>query len=102
MIERFTGTNRTLPVARGFRGGVGVERRSLDLTPARPESCADHFMRVSLARDQVCSFALRGAPSRKACDAQVETAPKEMHRAVLADEAGAEFPENAVCRQEDA
>src|SRR4029077_10917946 len=87
MVKRLARTDPTLPEARRFRGGVSVECRTFDLAAARPESCADHFVRISLARDQVGSLALRSAPPGKARDAQVETTPKEVDGAVLAKEA---------------
>src|SRR5713226_2195461 len=38
----------------------------------------------------------RRAPAGKACDCKIEAAPEEMHRACLAEEAGAELLEDPV------
>src|ERR1700730_847372 len=38
----------------------------------------------------------RRVPAGKACDREIEAAPEEMHRACLAEEAGAELLEDAV------
>src|SRR5712672_995605 len=43
----------------------------------------------------------RRAAAGKACDRKIETAPEEMHRACLAEEAGAELLEDAVGIDED-
>src|SRR5713226_6007188 len=44
MIKRFAGADCSLTVACGLGGGVCVERRSLDIAAARPETGADHLM----------------------------------------------------------
>ena len=44
----------------------------------------------------------RGGPAGEAGDRQIETAPKKMHGACLADESRAEFLEHAICLQEGA
>src|SRR5882724_10709681 len=101
MVKGLPGTDRPLPITGRLRSGIRVERRPFDLAAAGPESGADYFMRIGFAGDRVRSFALRSAPSGKARDRQIETSPKKMYRAVLADEARTEFTEDAVCDQEN-
>src|SRR6202022_701318 len=102
MIKRLAGADRSLSVTCRFRGCVGVECRSLDVPAARPESRADHFMRIGFPGDGICPFTRRSATPGEACDGQVKTSPEEMHRTIFPDEAATEFFENSVDQHQDA
>src|ERR1022692_454714 len=87
-----------LAEARKLRRGIRIKRRTFNLAAARPESGADHFMRIRLARNRIGSRAFRGAPPRKARHTQIEAPQEKMHRTILADESCPEFLEDAVAQ----
>ena len=68
MIKRLLGPNWALPVACGLWRRISVERRPFDIAAARPESCADHFVRIGFLSDGVRALAFRSTPARKPCD----------------------------------
>ena len=81
------------------RIGIGVEE-SLRPTTG-PEPAAADLVGVGLAGDVVrqvrhAAGMLRGPSPREAGHRQVEATPEEVHRAALADEAGAEGREDPV------
>src|ERR1700733_7777710 len=94
MVESFCRFN-LLP-AKTVRLGcrVGIERRTFDLAAARPESGADHFVRIGFACNGVCPWAFRRTPPGEARYAEIEASPEKIYRTVLADKAGAKFLED--------
>src|SRR5580704_4620335 len=86
--------------ARRLRRSIAVERRTFDVATTRPESRADHLMRISLARNKIGARPLRSAPPRKPRHTQVEAPPEKMYRTVFADEAGAEFLKDVLARNQ--
>ena len=60
-----SGRTAALREARGFRRRVSIKCRALDLAAARPESRADHFMRVGFARDRSRLLRAPGRAVRK-------------------------------------
>src|SRR5579863_8932810 len=88
MIESFCGADMRFRKTRWFWSRVGVECGTLNVTAARPETGANHLMRIGLPCNRICPFPRRRSTSRKARDRQIEAAPKEMHWAALADKAG--------------
>src|SRR6185312_16508432 len=73
---------------------------------AGPETGAAHLVRVGFARNRIGEprhrRMERRAPSREACDCQVETAPEKVHGACFAEEAAAEELEDAIGLHENA
>ena len=92
--------------ARWLRIGIGIERRIIDRAAARPEAGAADFVRIGFAGHRIgqirhAAGMARRAPAGEARHREIETAPEEMHRARLAEEAGAELLEDAVAVHED-
>ena len=92
--------------ARGLGIGVGIERGIIDRAAARPEAGAADFVRIGLAGDRVgqmrhAAGMARRAAAGKARHREIEAAPEEMHRARLAEKAGAELLEHAVGIDQD-
>src|SRR5271163_458086 len=87
--------------SRRLRRCVGVECCFFDVAPARPESRADYFVRVGLARDGIGPFALRRAPSREPGHRQIEAAPEEMYRTYFSNEPGPELFKDRVAADEN-
>src|SRR5207237_7701685 len=92
--------------ARRLRIGIGIERGIIDCTGTRPEAGAAYFVRISLKGDRIgqvrhaagmAGRATAGKPRHR----EIEAAPEEMHRARLAEEAGAELFEYLVGIDED-
>src|SRR5262249_39285891 len=88
-------------VAGGLRISVGVKRRAAVTTVAGPKAAARHFMRIGLrdhpARKIGCgALRRRSSAAGKARHCQVETTPKKMHGARLADEARAKLVHDAA------
>src|SRR5580692_9130600 len=90
----------------GLRIGIRIERGIIDRTAARPEAGAADLMRIGFAGDCVgkmrhAAGMARRAAARKARDREIETAPEEMHRASLAEKAGAELLEHPIDADEN-
>src|ERR1700688_3540370 len=83
-----------------LRRRIRIKRRTLHLSPARPESRADHFMRIRLARNRIGTRPFRSAPSRKSRHAQIEAAPEKMYRTIFAHEPGAKFLKNVAAQNQ--
>src|ERR1700722_12781456 len=81
-----------------LRRGVCIKCRAFDIAAARPQSRADHLMRIRLARNRIGSRTLRSPTTRKTRHAQVEAPPEKMHRTILADKACPEFLEDRVAQ----
>src|SRR5205814_6447 len=97
---RTTGYRRVAEPWR-LRIGVGIERGLRVRIAAGPEAGTADFVRIGLARDAVgqpghAARMQRRAPAGKARDGEIETAPEKMHRAHLAEKAGAEEAEDAL------
>jgi len=60
--------------------------QGLYFAAARPESSADHFMRISFAGDRIGADALGSTASGETGDAEVEASPEKMYGTVLANE----------------
>src|SRR5271169_5910104 len=91
MIKRSRRSHRLFGKTGRFRRGISIERRTFDVAATRPESRADHLVRVGFTRDRISSDAFRSPPPGEPRHTEIETPPEQMHRAVLSDEAGAEF-----------
>src|SRR5262249_9586250 len=80
---------------------IGIERRIVDRPTAGPEAGAAYLVRIGLAGDRVrqmrdaARMARRGS-TREAGHREIEASPEEMHRARLAEKAGAELLEDAI------
>ena len=92
--------------ARRLGIGIGIERGIIDCARARPEAGAAYFVRISLTGDRIgqvrhaagmAGRATAGKPRHR----EIEAPPEEMHRARLAEEAGAELFEHPVGIDED-
>jgi hypothetical protein len=89
---------------RGRRIGVGIEGRIGDRPcTARPEAGTRHFMRIGFLRDDIlhmrhAAWMTRRLSARKPRHGEIETAPKEMHRARLAEKARAEMRKDLLRR----
>src|SRR4029077_20568894 len=86
MIKSLGRKDRIPTEASRFRCRVGVKRCSLDVSAPGPESRADYFVRVGLARDGIGPLALRCTAARKAGHRQIKASPEKMHRTRLPDE----------------
>src|SRR5689334_12007825 len=80
----------------GFRNNVGVKGGVLNLTASRPKTHAAHFVRIGFAGNGIGAGACRRATTRKARSGKIEAAPKEVHRAGLANETPAKFLQDRV------
>jgi len=67
---------------------VGIKCGAAISAVARPETCADHLMRIGLRLDRIHPWPRRRSLAVKPGDGQVERAPEEMDRADLAIEIG--------------
>src|SRR5258707_3426709 len=101
MIKRRRWFHFLLGKAWRLRRRISVKCRTLDVAGTRPESRANHFMRIGLAGNGICSRAFRSAPSREACHAEIEASPKKMHRTVFANETGTTFLKDVLAEDQD-
>src|SRR5882672_4272606 len=96
-IKSLCGSHSTFLESRRLRSGIGVEGCILhNVAIAGPKSHANYLMGVGLFGNRVGARTLRRTPTGEARHRQIETAPKEMDRADLANESRAEFPENGA------
>src|SRR5262249_52679781 len=84
----------------------GIERRVIHRTAARPEARTADLVRIGLARNGVgqmrdATWMAWRDTAGESRHGEIKTAPEEMHRARLAEEAGAELFEHAVAVDED-
>src|SRR5271170_1829488 len=100
MIKSRRRQHRLLGKASRLRRRISIERRTFNIAAARPESRADHLMRIGLAGDGIGARAFWSAPPRETRHTEVETSPEEMYRTVLADEAGAKFLEDVLAQDQ--
>src|SRR5437879_2601280 len=77
---------------------ISVERRTFQVSAPGPESCANDLMRIGLASNEIRPGAFRSAASGEAGYRKIEASPKEMYRAIFADEACAKFFEDGVAQ----
>src|ERR1700730_473640 len=101
MVERRRWFHFSLGKAWRLRRRISVERRTFNVAGTRPESRANHLMRIGFSGNGVCSRAFRSASSGESCHAEVEASPKERHRTVLADETGAKFLKDVLAQDQD-
>src|ERR1700733_2945148 len=85
-----------------LRSRVGVERRTFYFAAARPETAADHFMRICLSRNGVGAFSRRRPAARETSHGQIEAAPEKLHGAVLADKARSKLLEDFIHANQNA
>src|SRR5437764_253884 len=102
MVERRLRTHRLRGKALRFRRRIGVESSVLHLTAARPESSANDFVGIGLARDTVSALAFRSAPPGEPGQREIKTSPEEMHWTGLPNKARPEFLQNLIGRNQDA
>src|SRR5580698_8905452 len=100
MIESFRGLYPLLGKARRLGRGIRIERRTFDVAAARPESRADHLMRIGLARHGIGAHALRSPPPGEPRHTEIKASPEEMYRTVLADKPRPEFLKDVIARDQ--
>src|SRR5947209_17364183 len=102
MVECRLRTHRLRGKAFRFRRRITIESSIFHVSAARPESSADDFVGIGLARDTVCALAFRSAPSGETRQSEIKTSPEEMHWTGLPDKARSELLQNLVARNQDA
>src|SRR5947207_9005560 len=102
MVERRLRTRWLFGKAWGLRGCITIESSIFRVSAARPESSADDFVGIGLARDTVSALAFGSTPSGEARQSEIETSPEEMHWTGLPDKARPEFLQNLIGRNQDA